>query len=95
MGLPMSDPPVRAPVLLQHILRDVLSTEPKQRCPLTQRVGYFKALLSLTDLDMLQERVVSVRSVLERGIRSHPRCSGVAVPHSGLSHCSENQGTDR
>lgn len=60
VGLPMSDPPVRAPVLLQHILRDVLSTEPKQR------VGYFKALLSLTDLDLLHERVVSVRSALER-----------------------------
>lgn len=60
VGLPMSDPPVRAPVLLQHILRDVLSTEPKQR------VGYFKALLSLTDLDLLHERVTAARSTLER-----------------------------
>ena len=60
VGLPMSDPPVRAPVLLQHILRDVLSTEPKHR------VGYFKALLSLTDLDLLHERVTAVRSTLER-----------------------------
>ena len=59
VGLPMSDPPVRAPVLLQHILRNVLSTEPKQR------VGYFKALLSLTDLDLLHERVIAVRSTLE------------------------------
>ncbi len=60
VGLPMSDPPVRAPVLLQHILRDVLSTEPKQR------VGYFKALLSLTDLDLLHGRVTAVRSTLEQ-----------------------------
>ena len=60
VGLPMSDPPVRAPVLLQHILRDVLSTQPKQR------VGYFKALLSLTDLDLLHDRVAAVCSTLER-----------------------------
>ncbi|MCL3863038.1 ATP-binding protein [Actinotalea sp. K2] len=60
VGLPMSDPPVRAPVLLQHILRHVLATEPKQR------VGYFKALLSLTDLDLLRERVTAARTTLER-----------------------------
>jgi hypothetical protein len=60
VGLPMNDPPVRAPVLLQHILRDVLSTEPKLR------VGYFKALLSLTDLDLLHKRVTVVCSELER-----------------------------
>lgn len=62
IGLPMNDPPVRAPVLLQHILRDVLSTEPKLR------VGYFKALLSLTDLDLLCERVTAARSALEREV---------------------------
>ncbi len=60
VGLPMSDPPVRAPVLLQHNLRHALSTEPKQR------VAYFKALLSLTDLDLLHDRVATVRSTLER-----------------------------
>lgn len=60
VGLPNLDPPVRAPVLLQHTLRHVLSTEPKQR------VGYFKALLSLTDLDLLLERVAAVRSQLGR-----------------------------
>ncbi|MGH3971310.1 MAG: AAA family ATPase, partial [Mycobacterium sp.] len=55
LGLPLADPPVRAPVLLQHTLRHVLSTEPKQR------VGYFKALLSLTDLDHFRERVRAAR----------------------------------
>ncbi len=60
VGIPLADPPVRAPVLLQHILRHVLSTEPKQR------VGYFKALLSLTDLDQLREHVAAVRGNLER-----------------------------
>lgn len=60
VGIPLADPPVRAPVLLQHILRHALSTEPKQR------VGYFKALLSLTDLDQLREHVAAVRGDLER-----------------------------
>lgn len=55
LGLPLADPPVRAPVLLQHILRHVLSTEPKQR------VDYFKALLELTDLDLLRDRVKAAR----------------------------------
>lgn len=59
VGLPLADGPVRAPVLLQHILRHVLSTEPKQR------VGYFKALLSLTDLDRFRERVRAARGRLE------------------------------
>ncbi len=55
VGLPLADPPVRAPVLLQHTLRHVLSTEPKQR------VNYFKALLSLTDLDDFRARVRAAR----------------------------------
>ena len=59
IGLALADPPVRAPVLLQHILRHVLSTEPKQR------VGYFKALLSLTDSDSFRERVRAARGRVE------------------------------
>lgn len=60
VGIPLADPPVRAPVLLQHIVRHALSTEPKQR------VGYFKALLSLTDLDGFRKHVAAVREDLER-----------------------------
>lgn len=59
VGLPLADPPVRAPVLLQHTLRHVLSTEPKQR------VNYFKALLSLTDLDDFRARVRAARGRVE------------------------------
>jgi len=44
-----------APVLLQHTLRHVLSTLPKDR------VAYFKSLLSLTDLDLLRDRVAQAR----------------------------------
>ncbi|MDO5501164.1 MAG: hypothetical protein Q4F67_15935, partial [Propionibacteriaceae bacterium] len=60
VGLMLADPPVRAPVLLQHILRHALSTEPKQR------VAYFKSLLSLSDLDLLRARVAEARKHLEQ-----------------------------
>lgn len=51
LGIDTSEGAISAPVLLQHTLRYVLSTEPKQRAT------YFKALLALTDLDLLRERV--------------------------------------
>jgi len=47
-----------APVLLQHTLRHVLSTQPKER------VAYFKSLLALTDLDVIRERVAQARERL-------------------------------
>ena len=65
IGLSLADPPVSAPVLLQHILRHALSTEPKQR------VAYFKSLLSLSDLDLLRERVAEGRKrQYEKGRRN-------------------------
>ncbi|WP_375384202.1 AAA family ATPase [uncultured Microbacterium sp.] len=48
-----------APVLLQHTLRYVLSTEPKQRAT------YFKALLALSDLDLLRSRVKAQATALD------------------------------
>lgn len=60
LGLTPTDPPLSAPVLLQHTLRYVLSTEPKQR------VSYFKALLTLTDLDQLRQRVTQAAARFEQ-----------------------------
>lgn len=51
LGIPFGEPPLAAPVLLQHNLRYVLSTAPKQRA------AYFRALLELTDLDPVREAV--------------------------------------
>jgi hypothetical protein len=51
LGTGISDGAIAAPVLLQHTLRYVLSTEPKQRAL------YFKALLTLTDLDVFRDHV--------------------------------------
>lgn len=59
IGAVLADAPLAAPVLLQHTLRYVLSTEPKQR------VAYFKALLSLTDLDDFLSALVDERKRLE------------------------------
>lgn len=51
LGIPFGEPPLAAPVLLQHNLRYVLSTAPQQRA------AYFRALLELTDLDQVREAV--------------------------------------
>lgn len=58
VGLPISDPKVNAPVLLQHTLRYVLATQPKDR------VTFFKALLDLTDLDQLRTSIAAVKAQL-------------------------------
>lgn len=58
-GLHLGDGVMGAPVLLQHTLRYVLSTEPKQRA------AFFKALLTLTDLDLLRQRVAVQRVDIE------------------------------
>lgn len=60
LGIDTSEGAIAAPVLLQHTLRYVLSTEPKQRAT------YFKALLALSDLDLLRERVRAQANDLER-----------------------------
>ncbi|MFX1822347.1 AAA family ATPase [Pseudarthrobacter sp. CC4] len=60
LGIDTNEGAIAAPVLLQHTLRYVLSTEPKQRAT------YFKALLALSDLDFLRERVRAQATDLER-----------------------------
>ena len=64
LGIPLADPPLRAPVLLQHTLRYVLSTEPKQR------VAYFKALLSIEDLDRFRSLITETRAEYDRPLVS-------------------------
>ncbi len=59
LGIDADNDALAAPVLLQHTLRHVLATEPKQRAT------YFKALLALSDLDLLRERVKAQTAALE------------------------------
>jgi hypothetical protein len=55
LGIPLGDPPLAAPVLLQHNLRYVLSTEPQKRA------AYFRSLLELTDLDTVRSAVTRAK----------------------------------
>lgn len=53
IGIQLSQPPLAAPVLMQHTLPYVFSAGPKERS------AYFKALLDVDDLDRFLERVES------------------------------------
>jgi hypothetical protein len=55
LGIPFGDPPLAAPVLLQHNLRYVLSTEPNKRA------AYFRSLLDLADLDIVRSAVTRAK----------------------------------
>lgn len=55
LGIPFGDPPLAAPVLLQHNLRYVLSTEPNKRA------AYFRSLLDLTDLDIVRSAIARAK----------------------------------
>jgi hypothetical protein len=61
LGIPFGDPPLAAPVLLQHNLRYVLSTEPNKRA------AYFRSLLDLTDLDIVRTAVARAKERVANG----------------------------
>ena len=50
-GLPLSDPPLSAPVLLEHTLRYAVSAKPGERS------DYFKAILEVSDLDTIRTEI--------------------------------------
>ncbi len=50
-GLTLSDPPLAAPVLLEHTLRYAVSAKPSDRS------DYFKAVLEVSDLDVVRAEV--------------------------------------
>lgn len=56
VGLSLSDPPLSAPVLLQHTLRYALSAKPGERSE------YFKALLEVGDLEIVRDEVNALLS---------------------------------
>lgn len=53
-GLPLSDPPLAAPVLLEHTLRYAVSAKPGDRS------DYFKAVLEVADLDVVRAEVTAL-----------------------------------
>lgn len=54
LGIVLSQPPLRAPVLAQHTLGYLFSARPQDRA------GYFKALLEVTDLDEFRSAVAAL-----------------------------------
>ncbi|RWB39720.1 MAG: hypothetical protein EOQ46_26120 [Mesorhizobium sp.] len=54
LGIRLSQPPLRAPVLAQHTLGYVFSARPQDRA------SYFKALLEVTDLDEFRSHVAAL-----------------------------------
>ncbi len=62
-GLPLSDPPLAAPVLLEHTLRYAVSAKPGDRS------DYFKAVLEVADLDVVRSEIkglISEREAMPR-----------------------------
>ncbi len=53
-GLPLSDPPLAAPVLLEHTLRYAVSAKPGDRS------DYFKAVLEVADLDVVRAEITAL-----------------------------------
>lgn len=53
-GLPLSDPPLSAPVLLEHTLRYAVSSKPGERS------DYFKALLEVADLEVVKAEIADL-----------------------------------
>lgn len=54
LGIILSQPPLRAPVLAQHTLGYVFSARPQDRA------SYFKALLEVTDLEEFRNQVAAI-----------------------------------
>jgi AAA domain len=59
IGIVLSQPPLRAPVLAQHTLGYLFSAKPQDRA------GYFKALLEVTDLDEFRSAVAALEKECE------------------------------
>ena len=67
LGIVLSQPPLRAPVLAQHTLGYLFSARPQERA------SYFKALLEVTDLEAFRNAVASLEADLHaQAIESEP-----------------------
>lgn len=61
IGIILSQPPLRAPVLAQHTLGYLFSARPQERA------SYFKALLEVGDLEVFRNEVASLQDGLDAG----------------------------
>lgn len=63
-GLLLSDPPLQAPVLLEHSLRYAVSAKPGERS------DYFRAVVEVADLDVVRGEIAALVAERESGPRS-------------------------
>lgn len=77
LGIVLSQPPIAAPVLMQHTLGYLFSAKPQERST------YFKALLEVADLDTLRAKIAESEPFLNRAeapiIGKLRRCAGQPV----------------
>jgi hypothetical protein len=59
LGIVLSHPPLRAPVLAQHTLGYLFSAKPQERAE------YFRALLEVTDLEELRQTITGLQAELK------------------------------
>ena len=59
LGIALGDPPLAAPVLLQHTLGFLFSAKPQERA------DYFKALLEVTDVEAVRSLIAEAGSCLD------------------------------
>ena len=83
IGVRLSQPPLAAPVLMQHTLPYVFSAGPKERS------AYFKALLDVDDLDRFLEQVeshgVDLEAPADTLLPKLRSCSGRQAMHTALA----------
>lgn len=54
VGIYLSDPPLRAPVLMQHTLRYAISARPQDRA------DFFKAMVEVQDLELFRDQIAAL-----------------------------------
>lgn len=59
LGILLSDPPLRTPILFQHNVRYALSSSPKARAE------YFRAILEVADLEVVRNHLHALRDAVE------------------------------
>lgn len=65
LGIELSEPPLAAPVLMQHTLAYLFTAKPQQRS------AYFKTLLEVTDLDDVRDSLRTVTETLQAPSNEH------------------------
>ncbi|HTO00107.1 MAG TPA: AAA family ATPase [Microthrixaceae bacterium] len=88
-GLFLSDPPLQAPVLLEHSLRYAVSAKPGERS------DYFKAVVEVADLDLVRAEIATLvaerESLVVDPLITRATSLALASPFSVTQHLERSQ----